>query len=135
MVVPGFYHTFFKQKVLSGEDRGLISRTAVCNRAFPSDNVFLGEHNDFYYDYKVSFLSRSPIFFFSLTKDLTLFSTLLPAGSARFKDLMAENLILVASTRRSFSCYCLGGKGGAGSELLFDFSTYTCIFSDHSFTF
>ena len=51
-------------------------------------------------------------------KDLTLFSTLLLAGSARFKDLMTENLTLVSGT----------GKGGAGSRLLFDFSTYTFSF-------
>ena len=58
-------------------------------------------------------------------KDLTLFSTLLLAGSARFKDLTTESLTLVSGA----------GEGGAESRLLFDFSTYTCIFSGHSFTF
>ena len=41
--------------VLSGEDRGLISRTGAGNRAFPSDDVFLSEHNDFYYDIRSLF--------------------------------------------------------------------------------
>lgn len=41
--------------VLSEEDRGLIFRTAAGNRAFPSDDVFLGEHNDFDYDIRSLF--------------------------------------------------------------------------------
>ena len=45
--------------VLSGEDRGLISRTAAGNRAFPSDDVFLSEHNDFYYDIRSLFCQRA----------------------------------------------------------------------------